>query len=194
MIPPFNHSHVLPPFVGETHSSANGSPYVVSATELVARFATTRERIALLDGLFRYRKAMREIGFVSGFQWLDGSFVENIELHADRPPNDVDIVTFAHPPVGKTNAEISEMLKSHPELFNKEPCRKSFGCDVFLVRLNVLPERLIHETTYWHGFFSHRRGDHVWKGLLQLPLDSDDNTAMTQLSNMRDGGNHAPTT
>lgn len=187
MIPDFNHSHVLPPFLGQSHSSATASPYEVAATELVARFATSPERVALLDGLFRYRAALSVLGFVQGFQWLDGSFVENVEQFRNQAPQDIDVVTFVHPPANKAAHEITAMMQQHPELFNRQQCRDQFACDTFLVRLNVPAHRLVRETTFWHGFFSHRRDDQVWKGLLQLPLSSDDERAKMQLENLKPG-------
>ena len=187
MIPDFNHSHVLPPFLGQSHSSATASPYEVGATEFVARFATSSERVALLTGLFRYRAALRAVGFVDGFQWLDGSFVENVEQFRGRVPEDIDVVTFVHPPAGKPAHEIAGMMRLYPELFNRQQCREQFGCDTFLVRLNVPAHRLVRETTYWHGFFSHRRDDQVWKGLVQMPLASDDDEARMQLEQMNSG-------
>lgn len=188
MIPAFNHSHVLPPFLGHGHSSTTASPYDVNATELVARFGTSPERLVLLDGLFRYRAAWRDLGFSEGFQWLDGSFVEDVEQHMGRPPADVDVVTFAYPPNGMTPHEINAMMQQHSELFDRRKCKDRFGCDSFLVRLNVHVRRLVRETTFWHGVFSHRRGDQLWKGLLQIPLASDDDEAKMQLENLNAGG------
>lgn len=189
MIPDFNHSHVLPPFLGQSHSSATASPYEASSTELVARFATSPERVVLLDGLFRYRAALSSLGFDQGFQWLDGSFVENVEQLRGQPPQDIDVVTFAQPPANRAAHEITAMMQQHPEIFNRQQCRDQFGCDTFLVRLNVPAQRLVRETTFWHGFFSHRRDDQVWKGLLQLPLSSDDDEARMQLNDLNLGEN-----
>ena len=194
VIPEFNHSDVLPPFLGQSHSSATASPYEVSATALVERFATSSERVNLLDGLFRYRAALGHLGFVHGFQWLDGSFVENSEKFRNHAPQDIDVVTFVHPPANMAAHEISAMMHGHPELFNRQQCLESYSCDTFLVRLNVPAHRLVRETTFWHGFFSHRRDDQVWKGLLQLPLISDDGEAKIQLENLNPGDNRVATT
>ena len=194
VIPEFNHSHVLPPFLGQSHSSATGSPYEVCATELVNRFATSPERVHLLDGLFRYRAALDQLGFVSGFQWLDGSFVEDAEKFRGKAPQDIDVVTFVHPPADKAAHEISLMMQRNPELFDRQKCLDNYGCDTFLVRLNVPAQRLVRETTFWHGFFSHRRDDQVWKGLLQLPLSSDDGEAKIQLENLKSGDRRAAST
>jgi hypothetical protein len=97
VIPAFNHSHALPPFEGERMTSAHSSPYVITSSELVRRFSFSAPRCLILDGLIRYRAELRALGFVGGFQWLDGSFVEDIEGREARPPHDIDVVTFAHP-------------------------------------------------------------------------------------------------
>ncbi|WP_426763559.1 DUF6932 family protein [Hafnia paralvei] len=35
------------------------------------------------------------MGLAEGFQWVDGSFTENVELIERRTPNDVDVVIFS---------------------------------------------------------------------------------------------------
>jgi hypothetical protein len=187
MIPEFNHSFVLPPFVGELLTQAQSSPYHVSVLELVQRFATSPERAVILRGLLDYRAKLRDLGFVEGFQWLDGSFVENVEAHQSRPPNDVDVVTFAHAPSAMSHDEINKMLTEHPSVFVREQCLELFKCDTFLIRLSKQPEKLVQDVRYWYGLFSHRRGDQVWKGVLQLPLQSDDEMARGILNNMNAG-------
>ena len=54
--------------------------------------------MAILDGFLRFRELLTQAGFVSGFQWVDGSFLENVEMLENRPPNDLDVVTFYIPP------------------------------------------------------------------------------------------------
>ncbi len=129
MIPAFNHSHVLPPFEGDRLSSARSSPYPVTASALVQRMAGNRERCAILAGLFRYRAALRVLGFTRGFQWLDGSFVEDVEAREDRPPNDIDVVTFAHPPDGMLKEQVQQLLDDHPDLFDHDRCKAGFHFD-----------------------------------------------------------------
>ncbi|NUP86357.1 MAG: hypothetical protein HUU30_11475 [Burkholderiaceae bacterium] len=143
--------------------------------------AGSRERCAILAGLFRYRAALRALGFTRGFQWLDGSFVEDVEAREDRPPNDIDVVTFAHPPDGMLKEQVQQLLDDHPDLFDHDRCKAGFHCDTSIVNLTTSPEWLVTQTRYWYGLFSHRRGDALWKGMLQLPLESDDETATALL-------------
>lgn len=181
MFPAFNHSHVLPPFEGDRLSSARSSPYPVTASALVQRLAGSPERCVILSGLFRYRAALRTLGFTQGFQWLDGSFVEDVEAREDRPPKDIDVVTFAHPPDGMPKEQVRQLLADHPDLFDHDQCKAGFHCDTSIVNLTTSPEWLVTQTRYWYGLFSHRRGDALWKGMLQLPLESDDEAATALL-------------
>jgi hypothetical protein len=111
-----------------------------------------------------YRASLKVLGFTQGFQWVDGSFVENVEEHRSMPPKDIDVVTFTQPPVNMQPPAINAMMQAHPELFDRAQCKARFGCDTFMVRLNVAAQRLVRETAFWYGVFSHRRGDQVWKG------------------------------
>ena len=86
----------------------------------------------------------------------------------------MDIVTFAHPPIGMSTGQIRDMMRSHPELFDQDQCKAVFHCDTAIFNLSTSPEWLVTQTRYWYGLYSHRRGDALWKGILQLPLDSND--------------------
>lgn len=174
-------------------NSARSSPYPVSASELVQRFATSDRRCRILEGLFRYRAELRKLGFARGFQWLDGSFAEDVEAREGRPPNDLDLVTFTHPPPGLSKVEINQMLSTRPDLFDHDRCKAGFLCDTgALINLTMRAEWLVTQTRYWYGLYSHRRGDALWKGMLELPMESDDDAAVALLqSHMSQGGEHA---
>lgn len=95
ILPQWNGVGILPPVRPEMPgNSPERSPYRVSPAGFVDRFATSPERMAILDGLLRFRGKLHELGIVSGFQWLDGSFLEQIELLENRHPRDMDVVTF----------------------------------------------------------------------------------------------------
>ena len=82
IIPNWNAHGVLPPIApGVAGNSANRSPYRVELTEFVSRFSDSDKRIAILNGFLRFRGELHKLGLVSGFQWIDGSFLENIEGH-----------------------------------------------------------------------------------------------------------------
>lgn len=181
MIPSFNASMVLPPYVGEdpTHR-ADMSPYKVTMREVALRFATSTHRARILRGLLSYRNALRGAGVSSGFQWLDGSFVEDVEQIRKLPPQDLDVVTFGKPPT-ENSLEKFKWLQEHLNLFVQSKTKESFLCDAFFVDLTQNPELLVDDSRYWFGLFSHQRESALWKGMLQVPLNSDDSDAIQYL-------------
>jgi hypothetical protein len=177
-IPDFDHNGVLPPHVGDPAANrAHMSPYPCTSTELCAKLGTSDERRQILAGFFELRDALRQLGMTSGFQWLDGSFAENAEKTRGRAPHDIDVVTFyepSPPPSSLSPAAIT----LRPVLADRDATRHRFRVDHILVPLAATPNRLadarrlVDEVRYWFGLFSHRRSDDVWKGMLQLPLDT----------------------
>ena len=118
MIPSFNHSGVLAPFVGEAHSAGGRSPYATDLATIGRQFVTSDERQKMFEGLLWYRSALRAVGLAEGFQWIDGSFVEAAELTRLRPPEDVDVVTFCWRPKGMDIAAWAALVKERPDLFD----------------------------------------------------------------------------
>lgn len=181
MIPAFNVSGVLPPFVGDSPAiKAAMSPYPTSMTELVKRFATSSERINILLGLIAYRAELRTLGFLDGFQWIDGSFVEEVESTRNRPPADVDVVTFARRPA-MSAADWFNVVQTNASLFDQAAVKSQFKCDAYLVDLGIDAALIVTDTRYWFGLFSHQRDTALWKGMLAVPLDSDDTQAQQLL-------------
>jgi hypothetical protein len=150
------------------------SPYPTTATELVARFGTTPERRKLLCGLLAYRRALTKFGLREGFQWFDGSFVEDSERKRGRPPADLDVVTFA--PVlssHATNEQLIDALREHAPLFISREVRAAYHCDAYLVDTGMSPARIVASASYWISLFGRQRGKPCWKGMLQLDLIDD---------------------
>jgi len=54
----------------------NPPPSAEKEEELVAHFATSPELARDPAGFLRYRADLHAFGLISGFQWVDGSFVE----------------------------------------------------------------------------------------------------------------------
>ena len=177
-IPDFNHNGVLPPHVGDQAvNRGDMSPYPTTSTELGTKLGATHERRQILLGFFELRAALRQLGITSGFQWLDGSFAEDAEKTRGRAPNDIDVVTFFQPippPVNLPPAAAALL----PMLTDRDATKNQFHVDHILVPLASTPDRiadarrLVDDVRYWFGLFSHRRSDDVWKGMLQLPLDT----------------------
>jgi hypothetical protein len=178
IIPANTISGVLPPFVGATSADkANVSPYEVDISDVILRYATSPKRIKILTGLLEYRKALAAIGISDGFQWLDGSFVEDVEMLRSRPPGDIDLVTFAHRPV-QDEDEWALIVEGNEHLFDPEQTKATFHCDAYFVDMSLTPELVVGDTAYWYGLFSHQRGAAAtWKGMIRVSLVSDDEEA-----------------
>lgn len=174
MIPAFDISGVLPPYLGPNPAlSAIRSPYKSDILDLVQRFASSKERVAILHGLLDYREALATAGFVEGFQWLDGSFVEKIESTESRPPGDIDVVTFFRRPL--QHRQITDWLPFWPSiahLFNSSLSKANYHCDAYAVDLDTPSSGIVNQTGYWFGLFSHKRVSHQWKGMIEISLSA----------------------
>jgi hypothetical protein len=180
MIPLMNASSVLPPFIGdEPGVRASMSPYEADIQEFVTRFATSAERVAILRGLLSYRRELRAIGVVAGWQWLDGSFVEDVESIRRRAPADIDLVTFSRVPGDA--AEKRRVVMANMNLFDRNRTKELYKCDAFFVDLDKKPELLVDDSRYWFGLFSHQRETSLWKGVIKVSMQADDAAAVALL-------------
>lgn len=184
-IPSWTANGVLPPINASKPVSPERSPYVVSLTEYVQRFSVTSERRTVIDGLLHYRAALHAVDLKSGFQWLDGSFLEHVERIEGRAPNDVDVVTFYRLPAGVSQAQLAaktSALLDHPSV------KAMYHVDGYLVHLGMEPERLIRQSAYWYSVWSHRRNQ-LWKGFVQIDLAPiEDATAAATLASLSTSG------
>ncbi len=144
--------------------------------EVVTALGTSARRREILRGLLRYRGELRRVGVANAFQWLDGSFAEQIA----REPNDVDVVTFA-----ATSPAPATLQPGDRNLFSSTHTKPAFLCDAYFVQL-ASPTVAVDRSAYWFGVFSHRRGSYEWKGLVQTPLDDvrDDAAATLELDRL----------
>jgi len=184
LIPNFEESGVLPPFIGACPTkSANQAPYKVSLEAFVEHFATSKERIEILIGFLKYRYDLRCLGIKNGFQWLDGSFVENVEKTRGRAPNDIDLVTFAHRPVGFILDDWKNFVEANIGLFSPEMAKASYKCDAYFVDLDLPTKAIVSHTKYWFGLFSHQRETSLWKGMLEIDLSYNETDILNKLIN-----------
>lgn len=186
MIPSFGLGDVLPPFLGDDVVGAflPRSPYLATMSEFVTRFATSPERAAILRGFKGYRDAIRDIGFMQGFQWIDGSFVEACETVKGRPPGDVDVISIIHRPTAHAASDPwAAFVDVHGDtLLDSQYCKATYSCDAYFIDLDIPPYLVAQQTAYWFGLFSHQRDTFRWKGLVQLDIQSDDEAAMELLA------------
>lgn len=180
-IPAWNAQGVLPPINELNPVSAERSPYQASLVDLVLRFGQSPERRAVLDGFLRHRDGLHAVGLTSGFQWLDGSFLEHIELLECRAPQDIDVVTFYRLPAGLTPQNIFDRS---PTLFDHAANKTAFRVDSYTQNLGSAPESLVQKASYWYSMWAHRR-NYVWKGFIQVDLAPvEDANARATLANL----------
>lgn len=125
-----------------------------------------------------HRSLLRHAGIVKGFQWLDGSFLEQKE------PNDLDTVSFVYRPAGTIqNADWGAFLAENLPLFDRDQLKQNFRLDALFIDLHGHPETIVELARYYMGLFSHRRGDGLWKGMLKVRLENatDDANALAIL-------------
>lgn len=172
-LPEWNSQGFLPAILpGEAGHSLNRSPYAISCIELVERFGSSIKRLEILQGFLNYRKNLHMLGLVQGVQWLDGSFVENIEVLEGRAPNDIDVVTFANMPEGESQ---KSLLDSNSSLFIPTAIRQTYKVDGYCIFLDgQANQNFIKQVTYWYSMWSHTRSKQ-WKGFLQLDLNNTNN-------------------
>ena len=122
------------------------------------------------------------LGLSMGFQWVNGSFVEDIETTEERKPADIDTVTFFHLPDGETE---QSLVTASPHLFDPVHSQQDYHVDAYFVPLDGdVPEPLVGQSAYWYSMWSHRRNGQ-WKGYLQIDLSStDDVIAKANLDRM----------
>jgi hypothetical protein len=186
-IPPWNARGVLPPNDPLDPTAHDRSPYPVPLLDVVMRFATSAERRAILQGLLNFRAALHRMGLVGGFQWLDGSFMEHVELLEKRAPRDIDVVTFLDTPAVFAPTPPDDAALRHTT------AKARFKVDSYLVELDATPPRdLTLLSAYWYSVWSHRRTAE-WKGFLQVDLSPrEDGPAQAWLNATAAAGTQAP--
>ena len=184
-IPEWDINKVLPPIHPETpegqeHDILYRAPYAAPLAEIIDRFATTLQRADLIEKFLGYRAALHQAGITEGFQWINGSFVENIEESPrKRSPDDIDVVTFYF--------RDESASPNYEDLFNPRITKQNFNVDAYGIELDQ-PLDVATATTigHLHSLWSHRRFNNVWKGFIQTDLDpTEDDPARHRLSTIR---------
>ncbi|WP_146618318.1 DUF6932 family protein [Lujinxingia litoralis] len=179
MIPGFDVHGLIPAIRpgAEAHSNER-APFPTDMLTFCQRFGGTAERRRILTGLLELREALRTLGIVEGYQWLDGSFVEDVEFLQGRPPNDIDVVTFA---VLGDEASQREKFGANPEVLN--PGSKTrFKVDHYILATDcMLDEAYARRIGYWHSMWSHQRETMRLKGFVSVNLASNDEEALVWL-------------
>jgi len=128
------------------------------------------------------RQRLHSLGINIGYQWCAGSFCEDIERLESRNPRDIDVVTFfMRPPHLQGASDWLAFVEANRSVFDAQQTKENYQCDAYFVDASTFMPRVIDQVTYWHGLFGHRRTSHMWKGMLRLPLVSDDADALVHL-------------
>jgi len=179
-VPDWNISGVLPPIrPNASGHSSDRSPYKVQMTGVIERFAFNQQRIEILKGLLKYRAELYKLGINKGFQWLNGSFAQHVELTDARTPNDIDVVTFFELPPDETQETLGGKCA---HLFTPDITKQDFFVDAYAVILGeCLQSHQVGQIAYWYSMWSHRTKDNLWKGFVQVELSPEQDALAIQL-------------
>jgi hypothetical protein len=181
-------SGVLPPFISgfPDNGPASCAPYETSASEIATRFCTSALRVKLFKGLLQLRAELLSLGVQYGFQWIDGSFCENVEAIRGRPPGDIDVVTLlVRPKAVQDDVAWQAFWKANQQVFDPKQTKANLGCEAFYIDAGYPALWVAEQVTYWFGLFTHQRVTNMWKGILQLPLISDDAAAAAYVDTLQ---------
>lgn len=165
----WNEQGFISPIGVEPTSKKDRSPYKISLLDFYKRFVkVSPERKKLLDGLIAFRSEMHSLGVTEGFQWIDGSFLENIEKIENRSPNDIDTVVFVE---GYSTDNVEGIIQF---ISDKRAIKEQFNIDFYHEWITELtPRQLVDVSVYWYGMWSHTRNQQ-WKGFIQIDLNPDE--------------------
>lgn len=167
-IPLFDHNDVIPPHLGDPRNPSEVSPYVCTTLELCERFAYSPRRREILQGYLGFRNQLNNFNIVGGVQWIDGSFIENIESLESRSPNDIDVITIFS---GLIGIDTELVNREFPHFRDPRLSKKDFYVDHYPFDAAHSPFYTVDQTKYWIQLFTHNRLG-VWKGILQVPLNT----------------------
>ena len=121
-----------------------------------------------MEKFLDYRNALHQWEVSEGFQWINGSFVENAEQRSDpQTPEDIDVVTFFY---GNDNS-----TAVYREMFDPRITKEKFDVDGYGIELGKpLDVPTAVRIGHFHGLWSHRRVDLVWKRFIQVDLDPEE--------------------
>lgn len=175
-IPAWNSEGLIPPLdAGDPVSNTSRSPYEVDIADFCDYFGTSQERIAILKSFLKYRDLIYKTGITDGFQWVNGSFTEQIEARESRPPNDIDVVNCVEIPAHYLKSEAAAAPIIYPlalKAHYQNQIKINFKVDAYTLHLGAHAFNYNHckLISYWYSLWSHTR-DGTWKGFLSIKLD-----------------------
>jgi hypothetical protein len=167
-IPDFDHNLVIPPHTGDPRDLSQLSPFHCTSLDLCRKLGNTPERREILENFLDFRDRLRGEGLTQGFQWLDGSFLEDIEAREGRAPRDLDLVTIYW---GYDLGFQAALFGRFPEFATPSMAKAAYSLDHYPFDAGFNPLQTVEMTRYWAQLFSHNRLG-VWKGMLKIDLDT----------------------
>ena len=156
-------------------------------TELLAALGTTPVRQNLLLGLIKYRELLGSFGYTSGIQFIDGSFVEDVETREARDPGDIDVFSFLMQPAQYVGNIAVWQTTGFPqwagEIVNRSLNKQRYQLDTYgMVVDQSGPLGMMNATIYWYSLFSHKKVAQDWKGFVRISLNpADDQIALASI-------------
>lgn len=166
----WNSDGVIPPFISPEQFSPS-SPYRIGIVDLIQLFSLNATRVKLLESLLDFRQKLYRIGLNSGYQWIDGSFVEDVESIRGREPRDIDLVTFYDLPAGTTTQE--DLQEIEPSLFDHDGIKSQMKLDTYWLKIAHGEKYFSNFLLYWYRLFGHQRETFAMKGYFEILLDSN---------------------
>ncbi len=168
-IPDFDHNLVLPPHLGDPRDRKQLSPYPCTTVDLCQKLGTSPERRQILVRFLDFREQLRAAGMADrAFQWLDGSFLEDVETREKRPPADLDVVTVYW---GYDDIRQQSVAMALPEFADPGLAKANYRLDHYPFDAGFDPRMTVDFSRYWILLFSHNRLG-IWKGMLQINLNT----------------------
>lgn len=131
-----------------------------------------------------FRKTMHNAGITNGFQWINGSFTEDVETLEGRAPRDIDVLTFYK---DVPEEKLQGIMNAFPEFAYPQKSKETFQVDHYTVDISFPQgEAIVRLINYWIQLFSHNRNG-IWKGMVELELNTpqEDSNALTYLQGVK---------
>jgi hypothetical protein len=167
-IPDFDHNGVIPAHLGDPRDPGQLSPFACTTLDLCRKLGTTAERRQILEKFLDFRERLRVEGLTTGYQWLDGSFLEDVETREGRAPRDLDLVTIYW---GYDAPFQAGLAARFPEFRSPALSKAGYLLDHYPMDAGFRADLTVELTRYWSLLFSHNRSG-VWKGMLKIDLDT----------------------
>lgn len=119
---------------------------------------------------------------INGVQWLDGSFLEDIESLQKRAPRDLDVVTIYW---GYDMPFQNNLMAVFPDFADPGLSKTNFKLDHYPFDASADPFLVVEYSRYWTQLFSHNRNS-VWKGMLSVEINTSviDSNALQYLNSL----------